>query len=106
MLPAALDAVIAPGQIQILILLNPSLLHDHLTAADFLRMQRFHAARRRLINAEPELNTVTKISYETGFYHLGRFAGCYQQLFHELPSRTLQRYYREQGEEIRPLIEK
>ncbi len=32
MLPGALDAVIDPGQIQVLILLTPSLLHDHLSA--------------------------------------------------------------------------
>jgi AraC-like DNA-binding protein len=75
-----------------------------LTPADFLRMQRFHAARRKLMNAESGSTTVASIAHETGFYHLGRFSGCYQKLFHELPSRTLLRSYREQGEEVSPLI--
>ena len=39
MLPGVLDAVIDPGQIQILILLNPSLLHDHLAAEVVTQLQ-------------------------------------------------------------------
>ena len=75
-----------------------------LSPADFLRKQRFHTARRRLMNAESGSTSVAEIAYETGFYHLGRFSGCYQKLFHELPSRTLQRRCPAPSEEISPLI--
>lgn len=75
-----------------------------LAPADFLRMQRFHAARRKLMKAVSGSTTVANIAYETGFYHLGRFSGCYQELFHELPSRTLQRHSKEQAAKISPLI--
>jgi len=67
-------------------------------------MQRFHVARRKLINAVPGSTTIANIAYENGFYHLGRFSGCYQELFHELPSKTLQRSCPEQPDEIPFLI--
>lgn len=75
-----------------------------ITPATFLRLQRFHAARRKLMNAESGSTSIAEIAYETGFYHLGRFSGRYHELFHEPPLRTLQRFHREQGEKIRPLI--
>jgi AraC-like DNA-binding protein len=46
-------------------------------------------ARRRLVRADPTIETVTRIAADTGFTHLGRFARYYKQQFGESPSMTL-----------------
>lgn len=70
----------------------------------YMRLQRFHLARRHLAMAEPGEKTVTHIAYEYGFNHLGRFSAQYRRLFYELPSDTLTRRYTTPGGDLRPLI--
>lgn len=60
-----------------------------LTPVGFLRLQRFHIARRNLLAATPGETTVAHIAHDAGFYHLGHFSSGYFQLFGELPSATL-----------------
>lgn len=57
----------------------------------FLRHQRLHGARRKLLAAEPGGATVKMAALETGFRHLGRFAAEYRALFGESPRETLGR---------------
>lgn len=64
-----------------------------LTPSAYLRLQRFHAARRHLAIAVAEEKTVAYIAYEHGFNHLGRFSAQYRRLFGELPSNTLARRF-------------
>jgi AraC-like DNA-binding protein len=59
------------------------------TVQDLLRRRRFHEARRKLLFADPGATTVTRISYELGFYDGGRFAKDYHSCFGEFPSQTL-----------------
>jgi AraC-like DNA-binding protein len=56
-----------------------------------LQLRRFHAARRRLLAADPPTSTVKDIALEHGFYQMGRFAIRYRTLFGESPSQSLQR---------------
>jgi AraC-like DNA-binding protein len=49
---------------------------------------RLAAARRRLLDAAPEM-TVGRAAAEVGFFQFGRFAGSYRKTFGELPSATL-----------------
>lgn len=65
----------------------------NLSPVDFMRRQRFHAARFKCMNAEPGSTTVANIAHESGFYHLGRFSAHYKKLFGEQPSATLQVRY-------------
>lgn len=57
----------------------------------FLRHQRLHGARRKLLSADPGEATVKMAALETGFRHLGRFAAEYRALFGESPRETLGR---------------
>src|SRR5271166_4195690 len=59
-----------------------STLKAQLTA---LRLER---ARRELLQRSAG-TTVTKTATNWGFFHLGRFATKYQQMFGETPSQTL-----------------
>jgi AraC family ethanolamine operon transcriptional activator len=61
-----------------------------------VRARRLQGARRELLAARPDRNSVTSIAMSWGFDHLGRFAGDYSELFAELPSETLQREIRSQ----------
>jgi len=63
----------------------------NLSPAAFLRYWQLHRARRELLIADPEEDSVTHIALRNGFYHLGRFSTQYRALFGEKPSRTLQR---------------
>lgn len=54
----------------------------------FVAERRLAAAHRRLRDAGPA-DEVTGIATECGFFHLGRFAVCYRELFGESPSQTL-----------------
>jgi AraC family ethanolamine operon transcriptional activator len=62
-----------------------------LTPSGFLRLQRFHAARRALAAACSSNAAVAGIAHQLGFFELGRFAAQYKRLFGELPSQTLAR---------------
>lgn len=57
----------------------------------FLRHQRLHGARRKLLAADPGGGSVKMAALETGFRHLGRFAAEYRVLFGESPRETLGR---------------
>lgn len=58
--------------------------------AHYLRVRRFHQARRALKDPR-QAASVTGISTSLGFFDLGRFASDYRELFGELPSQTLAR---------------
>ena len=57
----------------------------------FLIVHRLHQARKALRVASAEGAKVTTIAAEHGFWHFGRFASEYRQLFGESPSQTLSR---------------
>lgn len=63
--------------------------HLGMTPLGFLRLHRFHMARRELLMSEPGRCKVVDVAGQYGFFDLGRFAGEYRQLFGELPSVTL-----------------
>jgi len=75
-----------------------------LTPLTFLRQQRFHTTRQKLLSASPKHTTVTHIAYANGFYHLGRFSANYRQLFGNLPSKTLARHHRYSGARLTPFL--
>lgn len=56
----------------------------------YLLLRRMHMARRALSASDPATTTVTDIATRFGFWHFGRFAGCYRLIFGEPPSLTLQ----------------
>jgi len=56
----------------------------------YLLLRRMHMARRALSASDPATTTVTDIATRFGFWHFGRFAGCYRLMFGEPPSVTLQ----------------
>lgn len=60
-----------------------------MTPTGFIRLHRFHAARRALLMAQHDQTTVAEVAHKSGFYELGRFASNYNSIFHELPSQTL-----------------
>ena len=60
----------------------------------YLRMLRLNAARRALCQARAA-DGVQDIAGNWGFWHLGRFASEYKQLFGEKPSQTLRRVHGE-----------
>jgi AraC-like DNA-binding protein len=57
----------------------------------YLLLRRMHMAWRALGASDPTTTTVTDIATRFGFWHFGRFAGCYRLIFGEPPSVTLQR---------------
>ncbi|HKT58378.1 MAG TPA: helix-turn-helix transcriptional regulator [Microbacterium sp.] len=61
------------------------------TPLGYLRRIRLIHARDELLDADAAETTVTEVARRWGFVNLGRFAGDYQELFGEKPSRTLRR---------------
>ncbi len=55
----------------------------------YIKARRLNAVRRSLLDADPQHEQVSKIAYDHGFNHLGRFSDDYRQFFGELPSSTL-----------------
>jgi len=49
------------------------------------------ASVRKVLQSVPPHRTVTDIASEWGFGHMGRFSSAYNQMFGELPSRTLRK---------------
>lgn len=62
-----------------------------MTPSTWLRMRRLNAAHRDLQQASPAHTTVAEIAMRRSFWHLGRFAEAYRELFNEQPKCTLQR---------------
>jgi AraC-like DNA-binding protein len=63
--------------------------HLDTTPLAYLRDARLHRAHHDLVDADPALDTVTRIAARWGFLHPGRFATRYQQAYHCTPSSTL-----------------
>jgi len=61
-----------------------------LTPRRYLTLRRLAGVRSELLNGDPS-RSVTEAATLWGFYHLGRFAQEYRQLYHELPSQTRSR---------------
>lgn len=59
-----------------------------LRPVEYLRAMRLNAARQRLQCTPAEQFTVARVANDTGFTHLGHFAGAYRALFGEPPSVT------------------
>jgi len=57
----------------------------------YLLLRELHTVRRALRSGTVEGETVADILTRHGIWEFGRFAGRYQRLFGELPSRTLRR---------------
>lgn len=57
--------------------------------ATYLRRVRLNGVRRALQQRSPDSTTVTDVALEFGFWHLGRFAEQYAELFGEAPHETL-----------------
>lgn len=57
----------------------------------FITLRRLHLARRALLRADRQSETVTNVATAHGFWELGRFAVTYKSLFGESPSATLRR---------------
>ncbi len=59
--------------------------------ATYLRRLRLNHAQRALHRENDRSTTVTDVALELGFWHLGRFAEQYTELFGEAPHDTLRR---------------
>jgi AraC-like DNA-binding protein len=57
---------------------------------DVLTKIRLEKARQRLLSADADVQ-VTKVAFDSGFFHLGRFAQSYARHFGQRPSETLAR---------------
>ena len=62
--------------------------------ATYLRRVRLNGVRRALQQRSSGSTTVTDVALEFGFWHLGRFAEQYHELFGESPHKTLHRQER------------
>lgn len=60
-----------------------------LSPSRYVRARRLIRARYALQDLDSEETTVASVALDSGFNHLGRFAGAYRELFGELPSETL-----------------
>tara|TARA_R100001377_G_scaffold59044_1_gene35549 strand:+ start:688 stop:1650 length:963 start_codon:yes stop_codon:yes gene_type:complete len=61
------------------------------TPVAYVRYLRLNQARRQLLNACKERDSVTAIAMHWHFLHLGKFAKDYYQMFGESPSATLRK---------------
>jgi len=59
--------------------------------ATYLRRIRLNNVRRTLLRRSARTTTVTDLALTFGFWHLGRFAEQYYELFGELPHETVRR---------------
>jgi transcriptional regulator GlxA family with amidase domain len=61
------------------------------TPSRYLQALRLAEARRVLLSADAEVQSVTQVAMRFGFRELGRFAVHYRATFGESPSETLRR---------------
>ena len=59
------------------------------TPKAFLLTYRLNMVRKELRSSDHSTTKVVDIANDYGFWHMGRFAANYYQLFQELPSDTL-----------------
>jgi AraC-like DNA-binding protein len=62
-----------------------------MSPGQYIRAHRLMSVNRKLIHANRNGDSITRIATDHGFTHLGRFAGAYREQFGELPSETLNR---------------
>jgi AraC family transcriptional regulator, ethanolamine operon transcriptional activator len=60
----------------------------------WLRSRRLNLARQELLTAHAHDTSVADVAMRYSFWHLGRFAEAYRQLFLEYPSQTLGKHPR------------
>ena len=60
-----------------------------LTPKEYTLVYRLNNVRKQLRLATPELDRITMIAQQHGFWHMGQFSASYRKLFAELPSETL-----------------
>lgn len=60
-----------------------------MTPLQYILARRLQLARRALLQAAPDQETVTHIATDHEFFHFGRFSQYYKNLFGELPSDSL-----------------
>jgi AraC family ethanolamine operon transcriptional activator len=65
-----------------------------LTPKPFLLAYRLNLVRKELRSCDPVTTKIVEIANDYEFWHMGRFAAYYRQLFDELPSETLKRINR------------
>lgn len=58
------------------------------TPTSYIRTLRLDMARRRLMSASEEGESITEIAYSCGFEHLSKFSQHYKELFDESPMET------------------
>ena len=89
--PVSLADITAAAGVHVTTLLKGFQQHYEISPMAYLKQKRLEAARRTLLAAEPLTTSITEVATQWGFFHLGRFARDYRQLFGELPSETLKR---------------
>ena len=55
----------------------------------WLRQRRLNRARRALLEPSEREKSVTRVAMENGFFHIGRFAAYYAEIFQETPLETI-----------------
>ena len=66
--------------------------------ATYLRRMRLGAARSSILQSNGDGKTITEIAINHGFWHFGRIAEQYREMFGESPSETKSRYLRGQAD--------
>lgn len=65
--------------------------HFGLSPLKFINLRRMNLVRNALRRCDPGNSSIANIAMQHGFWHLGRFAANYRELFGELPSDTMSR---------------
>ncbi|MGK7947579.1 MAG: helix-turn-helix domain-containing protein [Xenococcaceae cyanobacterium] len=89
--PVSLADITAAAGVHFTTLLKGFKQHYAISPMAYLKQKRLEAARRTLLAAESLTTSVTEVATQWRFFHLGRFARDYCQIFGELPSETLKR---------------
>jgi AraC family ethanolamine operon transcriptional activator len=87
----SIDLLVNEAGVSVRTLRNIFLQYYGLSPHRFLVIHRLHQARKALRLESTESAKVTTIAAEHGFWHFGRFAYEYRQLFGESPFETLSR---------------